>query len=171
LYVRTKQLSHEVPSGDGEDTVRGDDPNELQGHHPGSLRDTQRDREREERSVDIIDIDGLKPPSSNTARFVGAEHGASASFFVVGSPPGEGADEHRHPYEEVFVNLGGRVEVTVDGETRMLEGGTIAVVPAGAWHGFKNRSEEAALMVNIHPAPTMVQEYRHPDGPPSTGGR
>jgi quercetin dioxygenase-like cupin family protein len=113
--------------------------------------------------VNVIDIGGLKPPSSNTARFVGADHGASVSFFVVGSATGQGAEEHRHPYEEVFVNLGGTVEVTVDGETRMVEGGSIVVVPAGAWHGFKNRSEDAALMVNIHPAATMVQEDREED--------
>lgn len=112
--------------------------------------------------MNVIDIGGLKPPQSNTARFVGADHGTSASFFVVGSPPGEGADEHRHPYEEVFVNLGGDVEVTVDGETRLVEGGSIAVVPAGAWHAFKNCSDGAALMVNIHPAATMVQEDRDP---------
>ena len=43
-------------------------------------------------------------------------------------------------------------------ETRLVESGTIVVVPAGAWHGFKNRSEEPALMVNVHPAATMVQE-------------
>ena len=115
--------------------------------------------------MNVIDIGGLKPPGSNTARFVGANHGAGVSFFVVGSAPGEGADEHRHPYEEVFVNLGGRVEVTVDGETRLVEGGSIVVVPVGAWHGFKNRSNRQALMVNIHPVATMAQEDRVPDEP------
>lgn len=115
--------------------------------------------------MNIIDIAGLKPPSGNTARFEGAGHGASASFFVVGSAPGEGADEHRHPYEEIFVNLGGTVEVTVDGGTHLLEGGSVAVVPAGAWHGFKNRSKSAALMVNIHPA-AMIQEDREQGEPP-----
>lgn len=41
----------------------------------------------------------------------------------------------------------------------------------GVWrHGFKNRSEDAALMVNIHPAATMAQEDRISDGPSSTGG-
>ena len=121
--------------------------------------------------MDVIDIGGLKPPGSNTARFVGADHGAGVSFFVVGSPPGEGADKHRHPYEEIFVNLGGDVEVTVDGEMRLVEGGSIVVVPAGAWHGFKNRSGGPALMVNIHPAATMVQEDRDPEGSSPMGGR
>ena len=108
--------------------------------------------------MQLVDVDSLAPTRGGTARFVGDDHGASASFFVVRSAPGKGADEHRHPYDEIFVNLGGCVEVTVGDETRLVESGTIVVVPAGAWHGFKNRSEEPALMVNVHPAATMVQE-------------
>ena len=106
----------------------------------------------------VVVVDSLASTSGGTARFVGDDHGASASFFVVRSAPGEGADKHRHPYEEIFVNLGGTIEVTVGDETRLVEKGTIVVVPVGAWHGFKNRSDEAALMVNIHPAASMVQE-------------
>ncbi len=106
----------------------------------------------------LVDIDGLARTRGGTARFVGDDHGASASFFVVRSAPGEGADKHRHPYEEIFINLGGRIEVAVEDETHLVEKGTIVVVPAGTWHGFKNRSDEAALMVNIHPAAKMVQE-------------
>jgi len=108
--------------------------------------------------VNLVDVDSLARSKGGTARFVGDDHGATASFFVVRSAPGEGADKHRHPYEEIFVNLGGSIEVTVDGETCLVERGTIVVVPAGAWHEFKNRSEDSALMVNIHPAASMEQE-------------
>jgi quercetin dioxygenase-like cupin family protein len=100
--------------------------------------------------MQLVDVDCLAQTRGGTARFVGEEYGPSV--------PGKGADKHRHPYEEIFVNLGGSIEVTVDDETRLVESGTIVVVPAGAWHGFKNRSEEAALMVNVHPAAIMVQE-------------
>ena len=108
--------------------------------------------------MELVNIESLARTEGGTARFEGADHGAETSFFVVRSAPGEGADKHRHPYAEVFVNLGGSVEVTVDGETRLVEGGTIVVVPAGAWHEFENRSEAAALMVNIHPAEAIIQE-------------
>lgn len=108
--------------------------------------------------MELVDVDSLASTPGGTARFLGVDHGASVSFFVVGSAPGEGAGKHRHPYEEVFVNLGGSIEVTVSDETRLVERGTIVVVPAGAWHGFKNRSEAAALMVNVHPAASMAQE-------------
>jgi quercetin dioxygenase-like cupin family protein len=48
--------------------------------------------------------------------------------------------------------------VIVGGETRMVRGGNIAVIPANTWHEFKNRSDHAALMVNIRPVPKMIQE-------------
>jgi len=108
--------------------------------------------------VNIIDITSLRPPSGGAARFQGVDHGASASFFVVTSAPGQGADKHRHPYEEIFVILDGDIEVSIDGETRMVGGGSIVIVLANTWHEFKNRSDRAALMVNIHPVPKMIQE-------------
>jgi quercetin dioxygenase-like cupin family protein len=108
--------------------------------------------------METIDIETLARVAGATARFEGEGHGSSVSFFVVRNRPGEGADKHRHPYDETFVILDGRIEVIVDGELRMLGAGTIAVVPAGAWHEFKNRGEEVSLMVNIHPSPRIVQE-------------
>ena len=108
--------------------------------------------------MNIIDTNSLRPPSGGSARFEGVNYGASVSFFVVTSAPGRGADKHRHPYDETFVILDGDIEVIVGGETRMLGGGNIAVIPANTWHEFKNRSDHAALMVNIHPVPEMIQE-------------
>jgi quercetin dioxygenase-like cupin family protein len=37
---------------------------------------------------------------------------------VVTGPPGKGAGKHRHPYADIFVVLGGSIEVTVGDETR-----------------------------------------------------
>ena len=108
--------------------------------------------------MNIIDISNLRPPNGGAARFQGVDHGAGASFFVVTSAPGKGADKHRHPYEEIFVILDGDIEVIVDGEIQMVGSGKIALIPANSWHEFKNRSDHAALMVNIHPAPRMIQE-------------
>lgn len=108
--------------------------------------------------MNVIDMDSLKPPRSGSPRFEGSAYGASVSFFVVTSPPGKGADKHRHPYAEVFVILEGDIEVISDGELQRLEGGNIAVIPANSWHEFKNRSSRPVSMVNIHSAPTMIQE-------------
>jgi quercetin dioxygenase-like cupin family protein len=108
--------------------------------------------------METIDIETLTQVAGGTARFEGAGHGSSVSFFVVRNRPGDGADKHRHPYDETFVVLVGDIEVIVDDEPRMLAAGTIAVVPAGAWHEFKNRSHDTSLMVNIHASPRIIQE-------------
>jgi quercetin dioxygenase-like cupin family protein len=108
--------------------------------------------------MNIIDIAGLKPASGGSPKFEGGNYGVSVSFFVVTSPPGKGADKHRHPYEEVFVVLEGDIEVINDGKMQRLGGGNIVVIPANTWHEFKNRADRPALMVNIHPVPQMIQE-------------
>lgn len=108
--------------------------------------------------MNIIDIVSLKPPSGGAARFEGIDHDADVSFFVVTSAPGQGADKHRHPYREIFVILEGDIEVIVDDEMGRVGKGNIVVIPANAWHEFKNRSDHPVLMVNIHPVVQMVQE-------------
>ncbi len=109
-------------------------------------------------AMNIIDIASLKPASGGSPRFEGSHYGANVSFFVVMSATGKGADKHRHPYEEVFVILEGDIEVIIHGELRRIQAGNIVVIPANAWHEFKNRSSQPALMVNIHPVPKMLQE-------------
>ncbi|MGL4612035.1 MAG: cupin domain-containing protein [Trueperaceae bacterium] len=106
----------------------------------------------------VVDIASLRPPSGGSPRFEGGNYGANVSFFVVTSSPGNGADKHRHPYEETFVILEGDIEVIIDGELRMIQGSNIVVIPLNTWHEFKNRSSHNALMINIHPVPKMIQE-------------
>jgi quercetin dioxygenase-like cupin family protein len=108
--------------------------------------------------MNLIEIASLIPPGGGSPRFEGSHYGASVSFFVVTSPPGKGADKHRHPYEEIFVFLEGNIEVIIDGELQVIQSGNIVVIPPNTWHEFKNRSSHNALMVNIHPVPEMIQE-------------
>lgn len=107
----------------------------------------------------IIDMKNIKSPNGEAATFQGFEHGANVSFFVVNFSQGKGPGKHRHPYEETFIILDGEIEAIVDSETRKLGVDTIAIIPAGTWHEFKNRSEKPALLVNIHPVPKMITEW------------
>jgi quercetin dioxygenase-like cupin family protein len=106
-----------------------------------------------------IDINSITPSGGEAATFQGGKHGASVSFFIVHFSPGKGPKKHRHPYEETFIILEGEIEAIVDGETMTLRENNIVVIPAGAWHEFKNRSEKRAFMVNIHPVPEMITEW------------
>jgi quercetin dioxygenase-like cupin family protein len=106
-----------------------------------------------------IDINSLKPSGQEVATFQGSKHGANISFFIVHFSPGKGPRKHRHPYEETFIILEGEIEAIVDGETKILRENHIVIIPAGIWHEFKNRSEQHAFMINIHPVPEMITEW------------
>ena len=108
--------------------------------------------------MNTVDIAGVIAASGGSGKFEGADHSSPVSFFYVTSEPGKGADKHRHPYAETFVIIDGDIDVTVDGITERLHGGTIAIIPAHAWHEFTNVSDHRALMVNIHPVERMIQE-------------
>lgn len=98
-------------------------------------------------------------PNGEAAIFQGFEHGANVSFFVVNFSPGKGPKKHRHPYGEIFIILDREIEAIVDGETQVFGSDTIAIIPAGTRHEFKNRSEKTARLVNIHPVAKMITEW------------
>jgi quercetin dioxygenase-like cupin family protein len=102
-------------------------------------------------------IDDL-PGSERARRFIGADHGATVSFYVMSYQRGEGPDLHRHPYEETFIIQAGSAAFRIDGEEFEAHAGEIVIAPAGAAHGFKNPADEPLRAVGIHPAERMQQE-------------
>jgi len=60
--------------------------------------------------------------------------------------PGSDGPGHRISREEVFLLLSGRLELTIDGETRALTPGDAAVAPPGSSVSVANRTEEPATM-------------------------
>jgi quercetin dioxygenase-like cupin family protein len=93
------------------------------------------------------------------AIFVGRDHGANVSFFIVSCGRGQGPQPHRHPYEETFVVLEGRSAFSVGEETFDVEAGSIVVAPAGVVHSFKGAIDGVTRQVNIHPVAEMVTEW------------
>ncbi len=51
--------------------------------------------------------------------------------------PGAVVPLHQHPHDQLSYVLAGRAEITLDGETRILEPGTCALIPGGTPHGFR----------------------------------
>lgn len=108
--------------------------------------------------MEIVGIEDLRQDRT-AAVFVGGDHGANVSFFVISCRRGEGPDPHRHPYEETFVVQDGTSEFTVDGNTFEVAAGSIVVAPAGAVHSFKGASDGVTRQINIHPVAEMVTEW------------
>lgn len=96
---------------------------------------------------------------SQTARFVGGEHGADVSFFWVDLAPGRGPDPHWHPYSETWVVLRGDVMVTADGREHRAAAGDIVTVEARTIHSFTNCGGGQLEMVCIHASSEIIQTF------------
>ena len=61
-------------------------------------------------------------------------HSDRMTFSYVDVDAGASFAEHDHPHEQVIHLLDGEFELTIDGETRRMTSGEVAVVPPGARH-------------------------------------
>jgi quercetin dioxygenase-like cupin family protein len=84
--------------------------------------------------LDISDVPEKEIVPGYRARFV---HSESMSLAYWEVDHGAGLPEHSHPHEQVANVLEGKFELTVGGETRVLEPGQVAVIPSGVPHGGK----------------------------------
>jgi quercetin dioxygenase-like cupin family protein len=117
----------------------------------------------------IVGKDEL-PCSRIAHRFEGYRFGnVNASFFLVESPPGEGALLHFHPYEEIFITLEGEATFTVGDEVIEAKAGQIVVAPANVPHKFTNSGTGLLRQVDIHPSSiqqtNIPEKEQAPDGP------
>jgi len=108
--------------------------------------------------IEKFDLEALKV-SATAALFEGAEHGASISMFVTHTPPGAFVPLHVHPYPETFVLLRGEGRWTSGEHTAELVPEQVIVVPPDTKHGFRNIGGEPLLVVSVHEAPTITQEW------------
>jgi quercetin dioxygenase-like cupin family protein len=61
---------------------------------------------------------------------------------------GASIHEHSHENEEVWNVIEGELEVTLEGETRVLGPGCVAVVPANTLHSIRALTAGRALVVD-----------------------
>ncbi len=81
--------------------------------------------------VTIADLARREPFPGYEGRFLHGE-GMSTAYWTV--KEGSGFPEHRHPHEQIAMVVEGRFEMTVAGETRVLDAGTVAVIPSNVPH-------------------------------------
>jgi mannose-6-phosphate isomerase-like protein (cupin superfamily) len=88
------------------------------------------------------------------------------AIFVSTFPPfGGGPPAHHHnSYDEAFYVLSGEMEFRVDGETARVPAGSMAWVPHGATHAFRNPCAEPARMLVVTTPDAIDLITRMPEG-------
>jgi quercetin dioxygenase-like cupin family protein len=89
--------------------------------------------------------------------FVGENHGAPFSAYLVNAKPGQGPPLHTHPYVEVAFTIEGAATITVGHETREVKAGGIVVIPANTPHRFVNSGDTLLRQIDIHASPQFIQ--------------
>ncbi len=85
----------------------------------------------------FLNLDGLEesePIPGYRAHFVHSKNMTLAYWTIEAGAP---LPEHSHLHEQVANVIEGEFELTVDGETRRLGPGTVAVIPSNATHSGK----------------------------------
>ena len=103
--------------------------------------------------LDLAEIASQELLEGARVRFVHADTMTVAYWdFESGVP----LPEHRHAHEQVTNVIEGVFDLTVDGETRRLEDGSVAVIPPNASHA--GRAVTACRMIDVfHP---VREDYR-----------
>jgi quercetin dioxygenase-like cupin family protein len=83
-------------------------------------------------------------------------HSAHMTLAYWDVEEGATLPEHSHPHEQVANVLEGRFELTVAGETRVLDAGTVAVIPSEVPHSGRAVTR-CRLLDAFHP---VREDYR-----------
>ncbi len=94
--------------------------------------------------VALSDLAQREPFPGYAGRFL---HGAGMSVAHWTVKEGSGFPEHRHPHEQIAMVVEGRFEMTVAGEIRVLDAGTVAVIPGDVPHS--GRALTACRLIDV----------------------
>lgn len=78
-------------------------------------------------------------------------HTAKMTFADYEFTAGSTIHEHFHPEEEVYEVIAGELEMSVDGVTRVVRPGIVAIVPSNARHSVRALTDGRVIIVD-HPA-------------------
>jgi mannose-6-phosphate isomerase-like protein (cupin superfamily) len=101
----------------------------------------------------------VKAASFPDGNLEGGEHGATVSVILDEGEPGHGPRLHRHPYDETWVVVEGRVTFQAGDESLAAEPGDIVIVPAAVPHKFANTGPGRSRLVCVHANPSFVTEW------------
>ena len=70
--------------------------------------------------------------------------------------------EHKHEQEEVYTVIEGELKLTVNGVTKIVKPGVVAIVPGGARHSVKALTDGRAIIVDYPLRPEFLQRNPKP---------
>jgi quercetin dioxygenase-like cupin family protein len=77
-------------------------------------------------------------------------HTPTMTFAHYEFTQGASIHEHSHPQEEVYEVIEGELEITIDGERKIIKPGLVAIVPPNSRHSVVAISEGKAIIID-HP--------------------
>ncbi len=101
----------------------------------------------------------IRASEQTTSSLQGAEHGASISLILDHSQPEQGPRLHRHPYDETWVVINGKISFQAGEEQLEAGPGDIVIVPPDTPHKFTNHGPGPCSLVCIHANPTIIGEW------------
>jgi quercetin dioxygenase-like cupin family protein len=75
-------------------------------------------------------------------------HSPSMTFAHWTFTAGADVHEHRHPQEEVWQVIEGKLEITLDGEIAVALPGIVAIVPPDTLHSVRALTDGMAIVVD-----------------------
>lgn len=101
----------------------------------------------------LSDIEERNPLPGYHVQFVHSATMTLAYWTIKADAP---LPEHSHPHEQVANVIEGRYELTIEGETRILGVGDVAVIPSNALHSGRAITDCRIIDV-FHP---VREDYR-----------
>jgi quercetin dioxygenase-like cupin family protein len=89
----------------------------------------------------FVSLDDLDPTEKIPGYFGRFVHGDTMTMARWEVEAGRSFPEHSHPHEQISIVVEGTFELTIDGETDVLEPGRVAVIPGGAVHSGTARTD------------------------------
>lgn len=100
----------------------------------------------------IIKVDGNRSPKGKDGQKYLANRKTVSMRLWEKEAPGPAKPPVRRDYETVGYAIAGRAELTIEGQTVLLEAASSWVVPKGAEHGYRILEEFTAVEATSPPA-------------------
>jgi quercetin dioxygenase-like cupin family protein len=94
--------------------------------------------------LNLADITAREIVAGYHGKFVHTE-GVTVAYWDIDA--GAALAEHAHPHEQITSVIAGQFELTVAGETRVLDAGMVAVIPGNVKHG--GRAITACRLIDV----------------------